>query len=155
MMCSNLRYYRDQKFVSNMKMHKISGAKHGVKKQCLTWHRVILLPNNRCHVWHCFWRHIWRRKACLASKPLVSKMHLWGQKIVHFHFVFWLLVSIICFHTLSDCTSLVFRTWYKYPFCQISCQVKGFNDSSKTKHLSWYFLDSIIYSLFLSRLFCK
>ena len=35
-------YYQGQKFVPNMKTRKVFDARHGVKKRCQTWNRIIL-----------------------------------------------------------------------------------------------------------------
>ena len=37
-------------------------VRHGVKKRCQTWHRVISTKKTRCHVWHRF------LTPCLTSK---------------------------------------------------------------------------------------
>ena len=57
------------------KFKKLFDARHGVKKRCLTWHRVILALINRCHVRHRF------LTPCLASK---SCRTLYVQSITQF-----------------------------------------------------------------------
>ena len=44
-------------------MLQLCDARHGVKKRCYTWNRVILELINRCHTWHHFQCHFCRQKA--------------------------------------------------------------------------------------------
>jgi len=66
--CLAFRYYRDQKFVSSMKIRKLFDARYGVKNDV---RHGIKLPSHidlfDAMSGIVFWRHVWRQKTCLFS----------------------------------------------------------------------------------------
>ena len=59
------------------KVRRLLEAKHGFKKLCQTWHRVV--PT--LMLWHRFWRHVWRQKAVVfpCCNHLLN-LGIWGFK---------------------------------------------------------------------------
>jgi len=78
-------------------VEQLFDARHGVKKRCKIWHRVILAVTNWCHVWHCF------LTPCLASKSFwtLYLQSLAQLRQTSLHMGNWRVVCQICFITYS------------------------------------------------------